>query len=74
MTYARTTLTLDPNILKEAKKMAADEKKTFKGIVEAALKSYLEQKVKVRRLTLSDFPIYNMGRVKEKLIKRSNLY
>lgn len=74
MTYTRTTITLDPNILREAKKLAADEKKPLKGIVEAALKNYLEQKVKTRRLTLSDFPVFNMGRVNEKLIKRSSLY
>lgn len=74
MTYIRTTLTLDPNILREAKKLAADEKKPLKGIVEAALNNYLELKVKTRRLTLSDFPVYNMGRINERLIKRSNLY
>lgn len=74
MSYARTTLTLDENILKEAKKVAADEKKPLKGVVEAALKTYLEQKAKVRKLTLSDFPAYNMGRINEKLVKRINLY
>ncbi len=74
MNYARTTLTLDPEILKEAKKLAADEKRPLKGIIEAALKNYLEQKVKTRKLTLADFPAFNLGHVNEKLIKRENLY
>lgn len=74
MTYTRTTLTLDPNLLRDAKKLAADEKKPLKGIVEAALKTYLEQKVKIKRLTLSDFPVFNMGSVNKRLIKRSSLY
>ena len=74
MNYARTTLTLDEDILKEAKKLAAEEKKPLKGVIEAALRNYLEQKVRTRRLTLADFPAYNLGRVKEKLIKRSSLY
>ncbi|KKR28462.1 hypothetical protein A3A54_00515 [Candidatus Curtissbacteria bacterium RIFCSPLOWO2_01_FULL_39_62] len=74
MNYARTTLTLDPDILKEAKKLAADEKKPLKGVIEAALKNYLEQKVKTKKLTLADFPAFNLGRVNEKLINRENLY
>ena len=74
MDYARTTLTLNEEILKEAKKLAAEEKKPLKGIVEDALKNYLEQKVKTRRLTLADFPVYNLGRIKTRLIKRSRIY
>lgn len=74
MTYARTTLTLNENILKEAKKLAAEEKKSLKGVIEAALEDYLEQKVKVRKLTLAAFPAFNLGRVREKLIRRGSLY
>lgn len=74
MIYARTTLTLDENILKEAKKLAAEEKKPLKRIVEAALKAYVERKSNTRKLTLVDFPIFNLGRVNEKLTKRGNLY
>ncbi|MBI2040181.1 hypothetical protein HYT18_03840 [Candidatus Microgenomates bacterium] len=74
MNYARTTLTLDENILREAKKLAADQRKPLKRIVEAALKTYIEQKGNTKKLTLTDFPVFNLGQINEKLTGRRNLY
>ena len=38
----KTTLNLDDRLLREAKKRAADEDRTLTGLIEAALRAYLQ--------------------------------
>lgn len=70
----RTTVRLDENIYKEARKKAIDEQVAFARIVNEALKAYLQGKMMVspEPLTLR-IKVYSMGRVKGNL-SRTDLY
>lgn len=68
----RTTITLDEDTFKEAKKYAVDKRSAFGTLVNQALKNYLQER---RRLITHKFElkIYRMGRVKSTL-SRSEIY
>lgn len=48
MTKKRFTLTLDVDVVKNAKKKAIDEDESLSGLVEKLLKRYVESSEKVR--------------------------
>lgn len=68
----RTTITLDEDTFKEAKKYAIDKRSAFGTLVNQALKNYLQGR---RKLTTHKFElkIYRMGRVRGNL-RRSEIY
>lgn len=68
----RTTITLDENIFKEARKYAIDQRSAFGDLVSQSLKNYLQgrQKITIHKF---DLKIYKMGRVKGNLSK-SEIY
>lgn len=70
----RTTISLDENIYKEARKKAIDEQVAFARIVNEALKAYLQGKMMVSPEPLMlRIKVYSMGRVKGNL-SRTDLY
>lgn len=68
----RTTITLDEDIFKEAKKYAIDKRSAFGDLVSLALNNYLhgQKKLPTQRF---DLKIYRMGKVKGNL-NRSEIY
>ncbi len=68
----RTTITLDEDIFKEAKKYAIDKRSAFGDLVSQALKNYLHGKVSSTKHKF-DLKIYRMGKIKGRLA-RSELY
>lgn len=68
----RTTITLDDNIFKEAKKYAIDQRSAFGDLVNQALKNYLgkQNKTPTHKFRLK---IYRLGKVKGSL-NRSEIY
>lgn len=68
----RTTITLDEDIFKEAKKYAIDKRSAFGDLVSQALKNYLQGRGKLTAHKF-DLKIYRMGKVKGRLA-RSEIY
>lgn len=68
----RTTVALDDDIFKEARKYAIDKRSAFGDLVNLALKDYLQGRRKSVKHTF-EFKIYNMGKV-EGHLSRSELY
>lgn len=68
----RTTITLDEDTFKEAKKYAIDKRSAFGDLVNQALKNYLQGRKKLPAHKF-DLKIYRMGRVKGTL-GRSEIY
>lgn len=68
----RTTITLDENTFKEAKKYAIDKRSAFGDLVNQALKNYLQGRKKLVTHKF-ELKIYRMGRVKSGL-SRSEIY
>jgi len=68
----RTTITLDDDTFKEAKKYAIDKRSAFGNLVNLALKDYLQGKKRAVKHTF-EFKIYNMGKIEGNL-SRSELY
>lgn len=68
----RTTITLEEDIFKEAKKYAIDKRSAFGTLVSQALKNYL-QGVKKSSGQKFELKIYRMGRIKGSL-GRSEIY
>lgn len=68
----RTTIILDEDTFKEAKKYAIDKRSAFSDLVSQSLKSYLQGR---KRPTAHKFDlrIYRMGKVKGRLA-RSEIY
>ena len=68
----RTTVTLDENTFKEAKKYAIDKRSAFGDLVNQALNHYLQgqKKLPAHKFNLK---IYRMGKVKGEL-NRSEIY
>lgn len=68
----RTTITLDEDTFKEAKKYAIDKRSAFGDLVNQALNDYLkgQRKLPTRKF---DLKIYRMGEVKGDL-SRSEIY
>lgn len=67
----RTTVKLEENIFKEARKKAIDERIAFTDIVNQALKDYLKGPRKKKNEF--NFKIYNLGTIKGSL-SRSEIY
>ena len=68
----RTTVTLDENIFKEARKYAIDQGSAFGTLVNQALKNYLQGREKLTKHKF-ELKIYRMGKVKGTL-SRSEIY
>lgn len=68
----RTTITLDEDTFKEAKKYAIDQRSAFGNLVNQALKNYLQGRKKITTHKF-DLKIYRMGKVKGRLA-RSEIY
>lgn len=68
----RTTIILDEDIFKEAKKYAIDKRSAFSNLVNQSLKSYLQGQQKLTTHKF-DLRIYKMGKVKGDLSK-SEIY
>ncbi len=68
----RTTITLDENIFKEAKKYAIDQGSAFNTLISNALKNYLVGRLKLTKHKF-DLKIYKMGRIRGNL-SRSEIY
>ncbi len=68
----RTTIILDENTFKEAKKYAIDQRNAFGDVVNQALRDYLKGRKRVipRKFSLK---IYKMGKVKGSL-NRTEIY
>lgn len=68
----RTTITLDEETFKEAKKYAIDKRSAFGDLVSLALNNYLQRQ---RRFPAHKFglKIYRMGKIKGRLT-RSEIY
>lgn len=68
----RTTITLDEDTFKEAKKYAIDQRNAFGDVVNQALRDYLQGR---KRLTPRKFnlKIYKMGKAKGSL-NRTEIY
>ena len=63
MADKRTTITIEENLLKEAKRIALEEDKTLKELVGEALKEKLDVKDCSRKPNFR-FKAYNMGEIK----------
>ncbi len=59
----RTTVRLQEDIFKEARKKAIDERIAFADIVNQALESYLG-KPQIRKSVKYNLKVYNMGEIK----------
>lgn len=68
----RTTVRLEDEIFKEARKKAIDERVAFANIVNQALKNYLQQPKQAKKQEFK-FKVYNMGTIKGNL-SRQELY
>lgn len=68
----RTTITLDENTFKEAKKYAIDTRSAFGNLVSIALKNYLQGRGRKTHHKF-DLKIYRMGKVTGSL-SRSEIY
>ena len=62
----RTTITLDEDTFKEARKYAIDKRNAFSALVNQALKNYLQGRKKLTTHKF-DLRIYRMGKVKGSL-------
>lgn len=58
MNWARTTLKIDENTLKQAKRKALEEDKTLQEIINEALKSYLKSPFTARKVTIQELTAY----------------
>ncbi len=68
----RTTITLDEDTFKEAKKYAIDQRSAFGDLVNQALSNYLQGRKRLPAHKF-DLKIYRMGKVKGDL-NRSVIY
>lgn len=68
----RTTITLDEDTFKEAKKYAIDKRSAFGNLVSQALNDYLHGRKKLPAHKF-DLKIYRMGKVKSRL-NRAEIY
>ena len=68
----RTTVRLDEDLFKEARKKAIDQRVAFADIVNKALKDYLKEPKKAKTAKF-ELKVYNMGKVKGK-ISRADIY
>jgi hypothetical protein len=59
----RTTITIDDNLLREAKVLAARTDRTVSSVLEEALRELLARRIEVdeRRLANFSLPTYNSG-------------
>lgn len=74
----RTTIQIEEELLKEAKKRAIDEKKTLRELIKEALEEKLEKPKRVakrrKRLKFEDvFEAWDMGPIKGRL-SREEIY
>lgn len=67
----RTTVTLDDDIFKQARKKAIDDGVAFAKIVDNALKNYLKHRSKVTKKF--EIKVFSMGKIKTEL-SRNELY
>lgn len=68
----RTTVTLDENTFKEAKKYAIDKGSAFGALINTALKNYLQSRKKITEHKFN-LKVYRMGSIKGSL-SRSEIY
>jgi len=68
----KTTVRLDETIVKEAKRKALDEDKTFQEVVDLALREFLNKKISTRKVSIDELTAYPLE-VKGNL-KREDLY
>ena len=75
MTIKRTTVAIEENLLKEAKKVALEEDKTLKELVNEALINQLKKPGQKKITAPKKFPFkaYHMGKIKGTL-RRVEIY
>jgi len=75
MAEKRTTITIEENLLKEAKKAALEEGKTLKEVISEALEKELLKPVEKKLTKPKKFPFkaYHMGKIKGTL-SREEIY
>lgn len=70
----RTTLVLDESILRELKKIAADEQKTLSAVTYQVIRSGLAKRSQPKKTPARKLPAFSMGRPKVDVADRDRLY
>lgn len=76
MQTVRTTIELDKDLLKKAKRMALEEEKTLKDVINEAVRKQLESETPLKSKTKAKkypFKTYHMGKMKGTL-RRVEIY